>query len=201
MHDDISAWLAKQDGLVETKDWHALQTEYVKELNKLTSLAEEKDILCQKAFDDSEDDKIKDILNFRNGCFSSPFSGACGTEPPVPWLQAAEELPLGTYLQSLAHDGESCPPPRMLLEEYTVLKQQLLDRWGIQLGDSEAFGKYIAPSVCIPAGDRLFVACVMPCFPSSLTQQETADRRPVSEISWRWLGRVLRTSRAVGRED
>jgi trimethylamine monooxygenase len=157
MHDDITAWLAKQADLVEAKDWHALQTEYVKELNMLTSLAEEKDILCQKALDDSEDDKVKDILNFRNGCFSSSFSGACGTEPPVPWLKATEELPLGTYLQSLMHEGKSCPPPRMLLEEYAVLEQQILERWGIRLADSEAFGKYIAPSVRVPAGEIVMV--------------------------------------------
>jgi hypothetical protein len=153
---DIAWWLEKQTQVVEVKDWHAFQTEYVRELNALTKFGDEKDILCQKAFDDSEDDKVKDILHFRNGIFYSSFSGSSGTPPLVPWLQASEELSLKDYLGSLSVHSEGVL--RMTLDEYAVVEQQMIERWGIDdVHDSDSVGKFIAPGCRVPAGEVVMV--------------------------------------------
>jgi len=156
MVEDIHAWIQKQDNLDAVKDWHALQTEYLKELNSLVMLVDDKDFLCLQMPDEAEEDKVEDISQFRNGTFASCFSGAQGVNPPLPWVESSEEVPLQQYMKSLGtvdFTSSRC----MSLEDYATIEKQLIDRWGTHLEALQSCGTYMSASTSIPVGEVVIV--------------------------------------------
>mmetsp|Transcript_162194 Transcript_162194/g.515323 ORF Transcript_162194/g.515323 Transcript_162194/m.515323 type:complete len:838 (+) Transcript_162194:58-2571(+) len=161
MVEDIHVWIQKQDKLDAVKDWHALQTEYLKELNSLVMLGDDKDILCQQMFDQAEDDKVKDILQFRNGSFASCFSGAQGVNPPAPWLESTEEVPLQEYLESLGSVDFTAdePPLDSALVTFPAKKHDLAE------GNTQACPQPLHPAP---------VAAAVPDFPAAVQVEAVA---------------------------
>jgi len=100
--------------------------------------------------------QVKDIWQLRNGTFASCFSGAQGVNPPLPWVESSEEVPLQQYMKSLGtvdFTSSRC----MSLEDYATIEKQLIDRWGTHLEALQSCGTYMSASTSIPVGEVVIV--------------------------------------------
>lgn len=114
MLNDIDVWLQKQSHLDTVEDWHALQSEYVEELNAFTGYCTDRPISCKELFDSAEADKHKGLLNFRNGTFRSPFTLGDAPPPTQPWIDCKSELTLKEWINGVSvvsDDAQSTEAP------------------------------------------------------------------------------------------
>eukprot|EP00930_Biecheleria_cincta_P035550 TRINITY_DN2444_c0_g1_i3.p1 TRINITY_DN2444_c0_g1~~TRINITY_DN2444_c0_g1_i3.p1 ORF type:complete len:975 (+),score=145.44 TRINITY_DN2444_c0_g1_i3:26-2950(+) len=155
MLNDIGLWLERQEQLKHVKDWHALQTMYVQELNQLTEYCPD-EVSCLQLFDDAEDDKAQDLLTFRNLSYTSQFSNAFAPAPRTPWSLCLDELTLDEYLQTERPEPVRAEM-RMSSEEYAQLERATIEKWGIHRLHTEVIGYYVAPSMMVPAGNVVMV--------------------------------------------
>ena len=88
---DINKWVAMEEKLENPDQMIDFQTEYTKELHKLSDYPKIDFELIRKHFKEWEHHKVEDIMTYRNKSFSSPVTGSVAPIHHTPWASAMDD--------------------------------------------------------------------------------------------------------------
>ncbi len=88
---DINKWVALEEKLENPDQMIDFQTEYTKELHKMSDYPKIDFELIRKHFKEWEHHKVENILTYRDKSFSSPVTGSVAPIHHTPWEKAMDD--------------------------------------------------------------------------------------------------------------
>ena len=90
MEKDKIRWMQECSKLQTCHDDIDFQTEFIADLSKDTGYSPDA-VKAGELLHTWEDDKVENILTYRDQCFASVYTGTTAPKPTVPWWEAKDD--------------------------------------------------------------------------------------------------------------